>query len=247
MQYSNIDLARIQDTITKASSRGIAYTCFLSMELQAQAQIFIKGSRLNCASFGGYEYAERKLMCFYEHGAEPCYPIVCICIVSKETITHSQVLGAVMGLGISRDTIGDIVIDVNSAYLFCLKHIASFIVDNLLSVDRVHVEPVIMENLPSLDCKEGDTKRITVSSLRLDAVLSSSLNLSRNSTNMLITQGKVYRNHIQETKIDRKLFQSDVLSIRGVGRLKILEIEKVNKKGKYPLYIETFFNKRRKI
>lgn len=90
-------------------------------------------------------------------------------------------------------------------------------------------------------------KRVTISSLRLDALISTALNLSRTKAATLVSQSRVYLNHSLETKGDRRIDAGDIISIRGAGRIELLSVGELTKKGKIPLQIETFLNDRRRI
>lgn len=245
MQYSDV-APRLDDIAKQAYKRGVAYSSFITIEAVSYALSIAKQYGLQVKSYGGYEESERSIVCFYEQGQEIYFPIKCLLLKSREDITHSQVLGSVLGLGIKRDTIGDIIIDGNAAYVFCLSHIADFISDNLMYVGKTHVDVESLMELPDIVKASGQEKRIVASSLRLDVILSSALNLSRSSATALINQARVFRNHIQENKVDRRLEENDIISIRGIGRLKLLSIADTNKKGKFPIYIETYLNNRRR-
>lgn len=241
------DFARFSDIADKAKKQGIAYTPFLSMELLSEGYSIARVKNLLVSSFGGFEGAERKILCYYDYDKEPDFPIDCILISSRNKLTHSQVLGSVIGLGLERDTLGDIVINDSGVYLFCQKHIVQFIVDNLQTVGREHVKAKLFYELPILESAVGENKRITIPSLRLDALLSAALNLSRTKAALIISQGRVFRNHTPESKADRRIDEDDIISIRGAGRIKLVSIGQITKKGKIPLQIETYLNNRRRL
>ncbi len=239
--------ARLLDIADRACRAGIAYSPFVSMEHLAEGYAIAKNKGIKIADFGGYDDAERKLICFYTDDEIPEFPIDCVFISSREELKHSQILGAVLGLGLERDTLGDIVLQDGGAYIFCLKHIANFIVDNLLTVGREHVKTKKLSSLPKLERAPGIQKRVTISSLRLDALISTALNLSRTKAVTLVSQSRVYLNHSLETKGDRRIDVGDIISIRGAGRIELLSVGELTKKGKIPLQIETFLNDRRRI
>ena len=84
---------------------------------------------------------------------------------------------------------------------------------------------------------EGTQLRATVSSERLDAVLAAGLKLSRSEAQRLIEAGLVKRNHAPELRGDVHLEEGDLLSVRGYGRMKILEFEGRTRKGRLAVRI----------
>ncbi len=230
----------------RANKTGMATTLFMAPEALGYLRGIAQEYGLLTDYFGGYEDAERQVICFYEKGDYPSYPISCISIEAKTAMEHRQVLGSTLALGLSRELLGDIVLDDKQAYLFCMDNMAFHIADNLLSVGKQHVTCKVLDTLPALQQKQGDVKRVTLASPRLDAVLSAALHLSRGDAALLLQQRKVYVNHSLCEKPDKRIAPADVLSVRGFGRLLIQDIGAPTKKGRIPMMIEQFLKTKNK-
>ena len=144
-----------------------------------------------------------------------------------------------MGLGLSRDATGDIApgAEEGRAYLFVHRDVADYIRANLESAGRAALKVENMDAPPVLREPEGTQLRATVSSERLDAVVAAGLKLSRSEAQRLIESGLVKRNHIVEQRGDQRLEEGDLLSVRGYGRMKIIEFEGRTRKGRLAVRI----------
>jgi len=194
-------------------------------------------------SYGGYENAERKIITFFpEQGKEsPPLFIVPIAITYNEKFskapTHRDYLGAVLGLGLDRGKIGDIRLADTGAVLYVLEEVSHFIAENLNQVGRVTVKTKAHQELDKLE-NTGRIKRITVPSMRLDAVLSSALNLSRGKAATLIESEKVFVNWKQAKKT-HTIAVGDAITVRGMGRFSIDSLGGNTKKDRIVLEITT--------
>ena len=132
---------------------------------------------------------------------------------------HRDYLGAVLGLGIQREWIGDIRVFGASAYLFCLPSVEALLLDELGKVGRVSVRTasVSLEDVPA---PERQVKKVsfTVKSLRLDAVTSSLFGLSRTQAADLIRMGAASLNYASCERTDAPVKEGDVISLRGRGK-----------------------------
>jgi len=141
-----------------------------------------------------------------------------------------------MGLGIERDTTGDIALGEYRgepcAYLFVLPEVADYIIANLESAGRASLKVVRAEEEPGIKPPEGTHMRITVQNMRLDAVLAAGCRLSRSEAQKLIGAGLVKLNHMVQIKTDARIAQGDLISARGYGRMKVEEIQGETRKGR---------------
>ena len=138
----------------RSQNRGVYfYSDFLNLYEQTVLYDEIKR---DVTLYGGFPEAERKIACFgneNEFGYEPNPPIKIICIkpLSKkfsDDLTHRDFLGSLIGLGIKRETLGDIIITENVGYVFCLEGISQFIIDNLFKVKHTSVSCEICDDIP---------------------------------------------------------------------------------------------------
>ncbi|MBT2678495.1 RNA-binding protein [Bacillus sp. ISL-35] len=149
-------------------------------------------------------------------------------------IEHRQVLGSLMSLGLKRGKFGDILIDGDKVQFFAAAEIADYIRLQLESVGRASISltELPLEEAAAID-DEWNEVNTTVSSLRLDTVMSALFNLSRQKSQLLIQHGHV---KVNWTAIENTAFdcgEGDVISARGYGRAKIITIEGKTKKDKY--------------
>jgi len=183
-----------------------------------------KSPNISFMPFGGYEDAERKIITFHTQEIEiEAIPITPLAIVYNEKFstppTHRDYLGAVLGLGLDRGKVGDIRIADKGAMLYVLEDVAYFIAEHLTQVGRVAIKTTVNGQLSGLETT-GVIKRITVPSMRLDAVLGSAFNLSRGKASALIESEKVFVNW----KLAKKTHTTtvgDTITVRGIGRITI--------------------------
>ncbi len=219
---------RLLDLANRAYQRGITtYSDFLS---NGDMQVYFgeKSSLnfVNTAMFGGYEGAERQIISFSpkENPADiDDYPITCLEITPAhkkfaEDLTHRDYLGAILNLGIERTLLGDILVTEYAAYLFCKSSIASFIMEECIKIRHttVMVKEIQFQDI-SYEQKFEEISG-TVSSLRLDSILTVCTRLSRGKTSELIRCEKVFINHRLVTSTHYIPSDGDVISVRGIGK-----------------------------
>ncbi|WP_246940138.1 RNA-binding protein [Bacillus pinisoli] len=152
------------------------------------------------------------------------------------TIEHPQVLGSLMSLGLKRAKYGDILFDNERVQIIVAKEVADFIQMNLHSIGRAKVTLIEKEFTALLPVvEEWKEEFCTASSLRLDVLIAEAYNLSRSKASPLIKGGvvKVNWKQVEETSFECR--EGDMLSVRGFGRCKIIEIEGKTKRDKYRL------------
>lgn len=195
--------------------------------------------------FGGYEDAERVLIrfgSFESLGYEEPYPIAILEIsplIEKfsDDLTHRDFLGALMNLGIEREVLGDILLKKNKAYLFCLVSMKEYIINELSKVKHTSVKIRETDSLPETDKYVPTESLIQVASLRLDAVIARTYNLSRNDAVELFFEKKVFLNGRLIESNSKAVTSGDKVTVRGFGRFEISEVAGISKKGKQNLKI----------
>ncbi len=215
------------------------FSHFLDPETRLLAQKIFAKTDLKIISFGGYQNAEYQMLGFF-----PCkekeeldeFPIKLLEISYNQqygTLSHRDVLGALMSLGIERWTIGDIIISDEKAFVFAQRHISDYICQHLQKVKRLGVS-VHQINIADFKPDDGtfETVYATVSSLRIDAVIASVYHLSRSKAQSLIKYGQVKCNYQVCVKVDNVLKSTDLISVRKYGRFYLDEILGISKKGK---------------
>ena len=180
--------------------------------------------------YGGPEYSERKRLLIFPCGCNILSKDFEISVIQatapklQKEIGHRDVLGAIIGLGIKREKLGDIFIIPEGAAVIAETSIARFIADNFPIIKNNSFYTEIMDAdiyaFPEISLTE---KVINVASFRLDGLLAKAYNLSRTSSQEYISSGKVKVNHRIVEKTDYQLNPGDLVSVRTKGRFMIKE------------------------
>lgn len=245
-------LAKVLDRAGQAQSRNIpAATDFLSPQQQTQALDLLRLAGIPETGYtrlGGYEGAERSILLFLPDWLEAAdagsqSPIRCLraAFREEEKLTHRDFLGSLMGMGIVREKVGDILVGPAAADLMVLDTVAEFLLQSWSSAGRARLAVNAIEpwevRVPEVKCQE---LRDTVSSLRLDAVAASGFSLSRGKAADLIASGRFQLNHRECVKPDRPVAEGDVLTCRGLGKCVVKEVGGPSKKGRTMLVLERY-------
>lgn len=231
-------LVRACDRLERAVQREVpAATAFLSPREQALLRQLLP----QCRFFGGTENFERAVAYWLpdyltaENYFDAEGPIACLRaeFYEENSLTHRDMLGALMGAGIRRDAVGDICFDGRQCDFFILSELKKYLMDNLTSAGRQHLRltelPLCQAHRAPQELKE---LRVTVSSLRLDSVISAGFHLSRGAAAEAIRAGAAAVNHLTCLKPDRAVAAGDKISLRGKGKLCILSADGVTRKGR---------------
>ena len=233
-------LSRIWDQYDRCRTRNIpAVTPFLSPQEQQSARRLLQamGVRDGFSFWGGYEGAERCQLHFLpdwtqDPDREAIRALRCTWY-RGESLCHRDFLGSLMGLGITREKIGDILVAPESADVLVSAQTVPLLLAQWDSAGRVklHLEPLELENIlvPEARVKEI---RDTVSSLRLDSVLSVGFSLSRGKAADAIRAGRVQLNWQDCEKPDRMAAEGDVITVRGLGKSILETVGHATKKGR---------------
>ncbi|MCL2841484.1 MAG: YlmH/Sll1252 family protein [Defluviitaleaceae bacterium] len=189
---------------------------------------------------GGHENAERKMIGFIpEFLEDSTFPITPIAITYNEKFskapTHRDYLGAILGLGLDRGKIGDILLGESGAILYTSNDIVIFICEYLTQVGRVSVKADTNQTILGTE-STGIQCRITVPSMRLDAVLGAAFNISRGKASALIDSDKVFVNW-KPTKKTHIIATGDAITVRGLGRVFIDSVEGNTRKDRIVLKV----------
>lgn len=260
MDRSNIDkiaknpedrvlLAKVWDKIGAGIRKNIPVsTCFLSLrELDMTNYLF--GQAAGLCAFGGYADAERKLLVYlpdymdesalYEEDS----PVVCLraSFYEGDTPTHRDFLGALMGAGIARETVGDICVGKGYCDFFVTSEIAPYIEQNFFSAGRTKVR---LQRIPLFDVAvpKPETKEIrdTVSSLRLDSIISAGFRIGRSAAADYIAGGKAAIDGLPCEKPDKAVAEGAKISVRGLGKIQLTHVGGQTKKGRISIAINRY-------
>ena len=192
--------------------------------------------------FGGYEDAERQMIAFIPDYEEAFFPILAVRVETPniKKLSHRDFLGSVLGLGIKREKCGDIIINEDCAYILLDSDVASFVANGLTKVGREGVRAQLIPT-DEIRTRKKEYKSITgtVSSLRLDAVISLFAGKGRSKAAEVISGGLVFVNGICVQKPDFRLSDGDILSLRGKGKT-TLRIGGTSKKDRTFITLDTW-------
>lgn len=239
-----IEMVRLLDMAERVEERNtITYSDFLDPYINKVAEeILNRYFHFSYQSNGGYNKAERKIMIMYPNFLENSYidiPLKVINIEGIDNCKHGDVLGSLMGLGIKRKKIGDIIVNNNLIQIIVDNSIASYIEINLTRIGKINAKPIISDIDSIIPHKEKYKEILaTVQSLRLDSICAASFNESRSSVVTEIKKNKVKVNH---TPIDSPSFlitEKDLISYRGKGRVVLDKIIGTTKKERIKISIK---------
>ncbi len=216
--------SKLDDGVRLCERRRRAYFFpFLTEREQTLARRHLDGAGFHDYAFsGGFEGAERKMLGLFFMDEEP-FPLCALELSFRKSdkLTHRDFLGALMSLGIERETVGDILVEDGRCVIFVKEEIRGYITSQLFKVGNVGVR-IAEADTETLPKGRGfDEKDYTVPSLRLDAVVAAVTGLSREKTKSLILSGNVSHNFLECQNISRAVGEKDTLTIRGKGKFVI--------------------------
>lgn len=212
--------------------------------LDSQNQNFL----LDYLAFGGFDDAERVIIGFFPEHITPTTEIFPIKVLEvsynnkySKNLTHRDFLGSIIGLGVERTKIGDI-INNNNNNCFLHTDIADYVFFNLERVGSTKVTTKLQDiknnqDINNLSSSSLEEHKIITASLRLDTTLSSAFNISRTKVSSYIKSNKVFLNFIECDNPSKVIKQNDIITIRGMGRIKIGNIIGNTKKDRIILQV----------
>ena len=239
------------DSIEKKIDQCIVYgkfasSSFLDMRQRHLAEGLCRRQKgLSYTFYGGYQDAERTVAVFLPEytSLEDNNPLTLLRITQNghEELSHRDYLGSLVGLGIKREMVGDILVRKCGADIIVLKNIADFLLLHYEKAGRVNlqVEIVPIESLIIPDAR-FEIKRHTVASLRFDSVVATAFSMSRSSAVQAINDGIAYINSQQCEKIDRIVKEGDKLTLRGKGKAILENVGCVTRKDRTAIVIKRY-------
>lgn len=236
------DERRLDELALRAAYSGApAFTRFLEPNMPDLVRAAANRAGAHVAFYGGFEDAERQVAGFYadEPPEQADFPVAVLRIDWNAKFAHPghrDLLGAAMGLGIERETLGDVALGRRNgapcAYLFCLDEVADYVCASFESAGRASVKVSRADETPDILPPEGEHLRLTVQNERLDAVLAAACRLSRSEAQRLIAAGLVKLNHVPNLHSDARLKEGDLISARGQGRIRVEEFQGESRRGR---------------
>ena len=237
----DILLARLNDCLNSSLSKNIPkFLGFLSESELSDVNKFIDVNKCNVKFFGGFDNAKRQIVAFLPDWADDefdDFPIVPIRadFNSSYSLTHRDFLGALMGLGITRDRVGDIVVTDGSAIMFVHNSISNFVMNELTKAGRVGLK--LSVGLGDFQFPEQQFEDIssTVASARIDCVVASLIGVSRDKVTSIILSGSVCINGLEIKNNSVRVSENSVIAILKHGKYIIDSLSQTTKKGRLKL------------
>lgn len=226
-----------------AKSNSPKFIGFLTAEEAAVAVKQFKSDD-KYSLFGGYDNAERVMLGILPDWCdEPQFPIKAITFTYREcdALSHRDFLGALMALGITRETVGDILVERGRAVAFVLDDVSKFVFTQINKIGNVGVALTEGYTAPLPNLSQKQSFSVTVASTRLDCVVASLCGMSRGQATEQIADGCVSVNSVCVTKPTVNIRAEDKVTVRKRGKFEIKTCDEFSKKGriilKYNKYI----------
>ena len=198
-------------------------------------------------TFGGYDSSERQMVSFLPDALyyEYTYPMQALEISPlnakfAEDLTHRDFLGSLMNLGIERSKMGDILLQDNKAILFVREEISSYISENLIRIRHTMVNTKILDTSDISYEPHFQEIKGNVASVRLDSVLTTAFPMSRSKMTAFIEAGRVFVNGKLVTSNGYHLKENDIISVRGLGRIRFNYVISETRKGRQMISVNKY-------
>ena len=241
---------RFLELARKSYNAGIfTFTDFLGLaEQSAFSEIRRELGGIPYTAFGGAEGAERVMIRF---GSEDelgyAFPFPISVIKAEplsqkyaDKLTHRDFLGAILNLGIERDTLGDIIIINNVGYVFAKDDMAAYIAESLTRVKRTDVKASVTEELPDGQLYRTERRQVQANGERLDALVAKVFSLSREEAQSLFKKRLVFADGRQIDSTSYLPKEGEKISVRGHGRFIYVGTQSLSRKGKLNIAVDVY-------
>ena len=242
-------LAKLWDKINSGMRKNIiASTGFLSPRELEMAR-FLFGNEEDLHRFGGYADAERKMLVYLPDYLDESSltdedsPVVCLraTFYEGDAPNHRDFLGALMGAGISRESVGDICVGKGYCDFFVTAQMAPYILQNFTGAGRtkLHLNQIPLDQV---QIAPPETKQIkdTLASLRLDSVIAAGFRMGRSQAIQYINAGKAAIDGLPCEKPDKAIDEGARISVRGLGKIRLTSVNGQTKKGRISVVIDRY-------
>lgn len=246
-------IAKVIDKYEFSKTKNkITYTDFLNISEISVVKKLLKEERIqNYIIYGGKEETDRSLLIFYpekfskemvEKNFEKIFEVIRIKLPNNIKYEHREFLSGIMKLGIIREKFGDIIVTDFGADIIVLSEISNILLNDLKTLTRFRKSEITIQSIKDLSLLENEYEdiNIIVSSIRLDNFVAELANCSRNNSEEIINEGRVFINSINEFKASKKINVNDIITIRGKGKFIFDGIEKETRSGRYLLNMRKY-------
>lgn len=240
-------IRRLEDLAARCEKSGtVTHSHFLTPAEQFQAAQLFKNKGIRLLFHGGHPDCERKAAFFLPGYLEPDWfdPAEYLRAIRLTAHFgepgHRDYLGALLGMGVGREWVGDLWVEGAGATVFCLPSVEK----HLLSIDKagrvsLTAEAISLSEIPAPERKREE-RSFTVMSPRLDAVVAGMFRLSRSEAARQISLGMVSVNYELSNKTDYTVREGDILSLRGAGKGSVTGFGGNSRKGRLYVYTEIY-------
>ena len=242
-------LAKLWDKINAGMCRNIAANISFLSPRELEMCRYLFGAAPGLTAFGGYGDAERKMLIYLPDYLDETSltgedgPLVCLRATYYEAdkLSHRDFLGALMGAGITRESVGDICVGSGCCDFFVTAEVAPYILQNLTEAGRTKLQLTTIAP-DQLQLPEVKTQQIrdTLASLRLDSVIASGFRIGRSLAATHIAAGKASVDGLPCEKPDKAVPEGCKISVRGLGKIKLQAVNGQTKKGRISVTIERY-------
>ena len=234
-------LSRLKDAVRAAAFGGPRFIGFLDeRQRSVLTGALRRQSDVQAVFYGGFPDAQRTLLGIFPvevPGTEDRFPLRVLRAEFRrqDSLSHRDILGALMGLELKREAVGDIQIGEGRAFFAVRAELADFILHNLTKAGRVGLR--LSEADPAEELPEQRTEVLSgvVASLRMDCVIALLCKKSRSDAAELIRSGRCFVNHVQVQSPAEKVSGGDCISVRGVGKFLLQDGLSETQKGRIRL------------
>ena len=225
-----------------ADTRRVKIVDFLNISEQSTLERMAeKFAEIATIYDGGFASAERKRAVIFSDNIEAesldlKVSVFKIEVIGSGEITHSQILGSLMGLATRRSVIGDMMVESDGAFFASCSEFDEFLKENFTKIGHHNIRLDLVKETIKYQQKFEEME-IIVSSMRLDVVVKALISGSRAKAGDYLESGFVRLNHVVSKKASRVCQMGDNLSIRKYGRFKLIENKKTTKRGKFVVVV----------
>lgn len=241
-------VAKLIDKALKAEDIfSILHSDFLDPYQKSLAENVLGDTGINYVINGGLDGAEREVIFFCPNimpekedlDFNNFFKFIRLDFKGRTHITHRDILGSLMSLGIKREKTGDIVLKEDECFIVVLSEIADYVTLNLSRIKDIKVSADIID---ALDIKMPEAKHrtinSTVASMRLDSLVGVGFGMSRSKACEFIRGEKVFVNWQMSKDVSKIVKEGDTITVRGKGRAFIEKINGTTKKGRIGIVIQ---------
>ncbi|MDO4287660.1 MAG: YlmH/Sll1252 family protein [Eubacterium sp.] len=235
-------LARLEDACEK--NYAPQFFDFYDEAMQAKMTRQLQRSGEPFAFFGGMAEAGRKMLCIYPEYVEADsleWPMLALRFQADFPLEHRNILGELMGMGITRECIGDINVDDGEVQVIFVERLRDFMAMNFTRVKGRSIKP---EFYPVSEIKGYALKfkrlELVAASDRLDGIINKIWGFSRQDSLTYIRQRRVRVNYEEVEKNDFRVKSGDVIALRGKGKARVVSLGGQTKKGKLRLVVDRY-------